>query len=110
MVSEGRGVTMAETTARGAARTESAEVFVRHSSGLVREMSAGDALIGNVLILNLVIASVTLLSVPFTFPGASLPIGLLLTFIPSGLIASVYGVYSVAIPPPGGDYGCLAPT
>jgi amino acid transporter len=73
-------------------------------------MSAGDALIGNVLILNLVIASVTLLAVPFTFPGASLPIGILLTFIPSALIAAVYVFYSVAMPRSGGDYVYISRT
>src|SRR5487761_1509965 len=101
---------MADTPARGAARREPAEVFVRHSSGLVREMSAGDALIGNVLIFNLVIASVTLLAVPFTFPGASLPIGILLAFIPAGLIAAVYVFFSVAMPRSGGDYVFISRT
>jgi basic amino acid/polyamine antiporter, APA family len=101
---------MADTAARGAARTQSADVFVRHSSGLVREMSAGDALIGNVLIFNLVIASVTLLVVPFTFPGASLPGGILLAFIPAGLIAAVYVFFSVAMPRSGGDYVFISRT
>ena len=101
---------MADATTRGAAQKAPVEVFVRHSSGLVRQMSAGDALIGNVLIFNLVIASVTLLAVPSTFPGASLPGGILLAFIPAGLIAAVYVFFAVAMPRSGGDYVFISRT
>src|SRR5437867_4259805 len=101
---------MADTTAGGVTQRAPVEVFVRHSSGLVRQMSAGDALIGNVLIFNLVIASVTLLVVPFTFPGASLPLGIILAFIPAGLIAAVYVFFSVAMPRAGGDYVFISRT
>jgi amino acid transporter len=105
---EGKG--MADTAARETARKSATEVFVRRSSGLVREMSAGDALIGNVLIFNLVVASVTLLAVPSTFPGASLPGGILLAFIPAALIATVYVFFAVAMPRSGGDYVFISRT
>src|SRR5438309_1882706 len=95
---------MATTAGQGA------EVFVRRSSGLVREISATDALIGNVLIFNLVIASVTLILVPSTFPEASLPGGILLSFIPAVLSAGVYVFFSVAMPRSGGDYVFISRT
>src|SRR3989442_1127706 len=101
---------MTETVAGGVSRKGTADVFVRRSSGLVREISATDALIGNILIFNLVIASVTLLAVPFTFPGVSLPGGILLSFIPAALIATVYVFFSVAMPRSGGDYVFISRT
>lgn len=86
------------------------KLFVRRSSGLVRAMSAGDALIGNVLIFNLVIASVTLLLIPWTFPGASLPLSIALSCIPAALLGTVYALFGVAMPRSGGDYVFISRT
>ena len=86
------------------------KLFVRRSLGLVREMSAGDALIGNILIFNLVIASITLLLIPWTFPGASLPLSIVLTFIPAAFLATVYVLFGVAMPRSGGDYVFISRT
>ena len=94
----------------GSQAAGSAKLFVRRSSGLVREISATDALIGNVLIFNLVIASVTLLLIPWTFPGASLPLSIVLSFIPAVLLATVYVLFGVAMPRSGGDYVFISRT
>lgn len=83
---------------------QSAGVFVRRSSGLVREVSASNAWIGNMLIANLVIGSVTLLVVPYTFPGANIPLAIILSAIPAVALATVYVLFSIAMPRSGGDY------
>jgi amino acid transporter len=88
----------------------SVDVFVRRSSGLVREISTSHALIGNILLFNLVIAAVTIVTVPFTFPGANLPVAVLLGLIPSLLLATVYFLYGVAMPRSGGDYVYISRT
>src|SRR5256885_5349488 len=82
----------------------SVDAFVRRSSGLVRDISTSHALIGNILLFNLLIAAVTIVTVPFTFPGANLPVAVLLGLIPSLLLATVYFLYGVAMPRSGGDY------
>jgi amino acid transporter len=93
-----------------ASSASSPKLFVRKSSGLVREMSASDALIGNVLIFNLVIAAVTLIIVPWTFPGASLTLSILLSLIPAALLGTVYVLFGVAMPRSGGDYVFISRT
>src|SRR4051794_7271060 len=72
--------------------------FVRRSSGLVRDISGRDALIGNMLLLNLVAAAATLLLIPFTFPGASLPLVIVLALIPSLAISAVYVLFGIVMP------------
>jgi basic amino acid/polyamine antiporter, APA family len=101
---------MANTAVGGSEAGGTPKLFVRRSSGLVREMSAGDALIGNILIFNLVIASITLLLIPWTFPGASLPLSIVLTFIPAAFLATVYVLFGVAMPRSGGDYVFISRT
>jgi amino acid transporter len=85
-------------------------LFVRRSSGLVREVSAGNAWIGNMLIANLVIGAVTLLLVPYSFPGASVVGAILLSAIPAAFLATVYVLFSVAMPRAGGDYVYISRT
>ena len=53
-------------------------LYTRRSSGLVREMSGTAALMGSVCIVNLPIAAVTLMLLPFAFPGASMPLSVVL--------------------------------
>jgi amino acid transporter len=98
------------STALGGAEAGESKLFVRRSSGLVRAMSAGDALIGNVLIFNLVIASVTLLLIPWTFPGANLPVSIALSCVPAALLGTVYALFGVAMPRSGGDYVFISRT
>ena len=63
---------------------ESPRLYTRRSSGLVREMSGTAALMGSVCIVNLPIAAVTLMLLPFAFPGASMPLSVLLSLHPRG--------------------------
>lgn len=79
-------------------------VFLRDSSGLVREMSTWHALIGNILICNLVIGSVSLLWSPYSFPGGNLPIAVLIAWPLTLLLAIVYVLFAITMPRSGGDY------
>jgi amino acid transporter len=85
-------------------------VFVRRSSGLVREVSAGNAWIGNMLIANLMIGAATLLLVPYLFPGANIPSAILLSAIPAFSLATVYVLFGIAMPRSGGDYVFISRT
>ena len=97
---------MSETTESpaGARPASSTAVFVRRSSGLTREISSRSALAGNVLLVNLVAAAAVAVTIPFTFPGADMPVAILLAMIPSLVLGTVYVIFNVAMPRSGGDY------
>lgn len=79
-------------------------LYTRKSSGLVREMSGTAALMGSVCIVNLPIAAVTLMLLPLAFPGASMPLSVLLSFIPAVFLGGVYILFGIMMPRSGGDY------
>ncbi|MFI6285437.1 APC family permease [Streptomyces sp. NPDC051018] len=78
--------------------------FVRRSTGVVRQISGADAVIGNILLVNFVAAVATLVVVPFTFPGANLPLAVLLALLPALALATVYVLFALALPRSGGEY------
>lgn len=78
--------------------------FVRRSMGLVKQISSADAVIGNILLVNFVAAVATLVVVPFTFPGANLPLAVLLAMLPALALGTVYVLFAVAMPRSGGEY------
>ena len=77
---------------------------MRRSSGLTREISSRSALAGNVLLVNLVAAAAVAVTIPFTFPGADMPVAILLAMVPSLVLGTVYVIFNVAMPRSGGDY------
>jgi len=88
----------------------SARLFVRQSSGLVRSISALDAFIGNLLIINLVITATQIVLMPWLFPGLHLPLSVLLTAPLVLLPGTVYLLYGMAMPRSGGDYVYISRT
>ena len=88
----------------------SSGLFVRQATGLVREISSRDALVGNLLIFNLVIASLTLLTLPSTFPGVNVPVSILISFLLVLFPATVYVLFGLAMPRSGGDYVYISRT
>jgi amino acid transporter len=81
------------------------DVFVRQSSGLVREFSILDVVIINLAGLNpglIVVLSIT--SLASLWAGASLPLVLLIGAIVALAIVVTYGLMSAAMPRAGGDY------
>jgi len=79
-------------------------VFVRDATGLVKQISTGDALAINIIIANLVIGSVGLLVLPYTFPGVNLVGSVVVAAIASFSLAIVYWLFNIAMPRSGGDY------
>jgi len=79
-------------------------LYTRKSSGLVREISASAALMGSICIINLPIAAVTLMLLPFAFPGASMVLSVLLSLIPAAILGGVYVLFGIMMPRSGGDY------
>lgn len=80
------------------------ELFTREASGLVRGMSGIDALIGNVLLANLIFGSFGLLLVPLLFQGASLAMSLVFAAIAAFFMNIVYVLFGATFPVSGGDY------
>ncbi|WP_405793593.1 APC family permease [Streptomyces sp. NBC_01506] len=70
----------------------------------MRQISGADALIGNILIVNFVAAVTTIMVVPFVFPGANVPLAVLLAMVPSFALATVYVLFALAMPRSGGEY------
>lgn len=88
----------------------SSRVFVRQSSGLVRSISALDAFVGNLLIINLVITATQIVLLPWLFPGVHLPLSVLLTAPLVLFPGTVYLLYGLAMPRSGGDYVYISRT
>ena len=86
------------------------KMFVRRSSGLVREISGHNALIGSLVCFNFAIAAITLVSLPWLFPGVNLPIAVLLSLIPAAFLGGVYVLFGIAMPRSGGDYVFISRT
>ena len=83
---------------------KSSELFTREASGLVRGMSGTDALIGNVLLANLIFGSFGLLLVPVIFQGASLVWSIIFATIAAFFMNIVYVLFGATFPVSGGDY------
>lgn len=90
----------------GAATSTGGEkVFLRQSTGLVRLMGTTDALIYNTMITTIVLgAALTYLWVPYAFPGANIPLGLLITGVLGATMMGAYSLLATAMPRSGGDY------
>lgn len=85
-------------------------LFVRQSSGLIRSISALDAFVGNLLIINLVITATQIVLMPWLFPGLNLPLSVLLTAPLVLLPGTVYLLYGLTMPRSGGDYVYISRT
>ena len=80
------------------------KLFVRKASGLVRGMSGTDALIGNILLANLIYGAVGLLFVPSTYPGSHLVWSIVFAIIAAIFLDAVYVLFGSTFPVSGGDY------
>src|ERR1700751_1841511 len=83
-----------------------AGVFVRNSTGLIREVSLFDAFIMNTLGMNVAVGAVYLfLQAQTAFPGGSMVLSVIIgTLIMAFTLLWVYSEFAAAMPRSGGDY------
>ena len=82
------------------------QLFVRNSTGLVREVSRWDALIMNTLGMNVALGAIfLLLQAPGNFPGGSMLLAIAIgTIVMAFTLLWVYSEFAAAMPRAGGDY------
>lgn len=88
------------------ASDEQAGVFVRNSTGLIREVSFFDAFIMNTFGMNVAVGGVFLfLQAQTAFPGGSILLAVVLgTLVMAFTLLRVYSEFAAAMPRSGGDY------
>jgi amino acid transporter len=80
------------------------EVYVRKASGLVRNISALDAMILNIMVMAPTAIFVYGVWASAIYPGVDLPMTALLAIPLSIIVGLFYALYSAAMPRSGGDY------
>jgi amino acid transporter len=80
------------------------EVYVRKASGLVRNISAWDAMIFNIMVMAPMAILVYGVWASVIYPGVDLPTTAILAVLISIIIGLFYAIFSVAMPRSGGDY------
>lgn len=78
--------------------------FVRESTGLTKELSAKDALIGNLTSMGLTYIFVYAFFSSLLFPGVNLPLTVLVGIVPGIVVSLLYSLFSAAMPRTGGDF------
>ncbi|MEM0328902.1 MAG: hypothetical protein QXW02_00760 [Nitrososphaerota archaeon] len=82
----------------------SRDVYMRRASGLVRNISAWDAMIFNIMVMAPMAILVYGVWASIIYPGAHLPTTALLAIPISIIIGVFYTIFSIAMPRAGGDY------
>ncbi|MCW2919451.1 MAG: amino acid permease-associated region, partial [Actinomycetia bacterium] len=85
---------------------EQAGVFVRNSTGLIREVSFFDAFIMNTFGMNVAVGGVFLyLQAQTAFPGGNILLAVVIgTLLMAFTLLRVYSEFAAAMPRSGGDY------
>jgi amino acid transporter len=82
----------------------SAVVYARKSSGLIRSITARDALMSNLVAMGLVVNIWWIVWASLLYPNADLPSTVFIALVANLIIAFVYWMLSTAMPRTGGDY------
>ena len=83
---------------------QSREFFTRKASGLVRQLSASDALMFNVLNMGLVWTFIYIVYGPLLYPGVNMANTVLIAAGPVFLVSLTFMFFAVAMPRSGGDF------
>ena len=83
---------------------QSPKVFLRDATGLTRELSATDALVGNLAVMGIGFVFLYAFFASLLYPGVNLPLTVVIGLLPGIVIALVYYFFSVAMPRTGGDF------
>lgn len=83
---------------------EKKTVFVRNATGLTRSIGSSEAFLGNILAMGVCYFFVFAFFASLLLPGVNLPVTVLVTLIPGGIVALLYYLFTVAMPRTGGDY------
>ncbi|MEM3626696.1 MAG: APC family permease [Candidatus Bathyarchaeia archaeon] len=86
------------------------EVYVRRASGLIRNISALDAMVLNIMVMAPTAIFVYGVWASAIYPGVDLPMTALLAIPLSIIVGLFYAVYSAAMPRSGGDYVWISRT
>jgi amino acid transporter len=80
-------------------------VFVREATGLVRSLTLFDAFFSNLAIINIASAlTFPVLLIVYSFPGANVPLSVLITLFPILVYNLLYSSFTKMMPRSGGDY------
>ena len=79
-------------------------MFVRQSTGLTRSIGPWSALMGNSVVIGIAYMTVFAFFVLSLYPGADLPLTVLVSFVPLFIWCGVYYLMNMAMPRTGGDY------
>lgn len=80
------------------------DIYVRRASGLIRNISAWDAMIFNIMVMAPMAILVYGVWASVIYPGAHLPTTALLAIPISIVVGLFYALFSIAMPRAGGDY------
>jgi amino acid transporter len=83
---------------------EKEKIFLRTASGLVRNISGLEAMIANISFMGYLFVSLELTFTAGLYPGVHIPTAAFLVIPFTLVIATVYGLLTVAMPRTGGDY------
>lgn len=93
------------STPVGGTAGERPTVFLRKASGVVKAFAPFDSFAYNSIANNiLAVGAISLLLIPFAYPGGNVPLGMLLTGVLVGLGGVVYSMLQATMPRSGGDY------
>jgi amino acid transporter len=79
-------------------------VYLRKTSGLIRSISARDALMSNLVAMGLVVNIWWVVWASLLYPAADLPSTVFIALVANLVVAFVYWMLSTAMPRTGGDY------
>lgn len=83
---------------------EKPSVFIREATGLIRQLTARDVIMFNILNMGMVWAFLYIFFAGSLYPGVNVPLTVLVALVPNLIIALLYYYLTISFPRTGGDY------